>query len=77
MAEYSQWPPLTENQNLKKKNTTFLVFLFVSIIYNLSSAENQTSSIKYSPCHPFFRSLHTAARGGRTTRPPPATPLVV
>ena len=28
-----------------KKNTTFIEFLFVSIIYNLSSAENQTSSI--------------------------------
>jgi hypothetical protein len=57
------------NSNSEFKKTTFIALLFVSIIYNLSSAENQTSSIKYSPCHPFFRSLLSAARGGRATRP--------
>jgi hypothetical protein len=43
--------------------------MFVSIIFNLLSAENQFfPHLKYSFSRPAYRPFESAARGGRTTR---------
>lgn len=66
-SEQWKWTPLTEITI-----TDWINVLFVAIIWNLLSAENQ---FIFHLRHSFCRPLDSAARGGNTICPTLATPL--
>jgi hypothetical protein len=62
-------------QNLKNHHYVLNVFLLISIIQNLWSAEHKSLNLKYF-FRQFCRPSDSVARGGRVTRSTLSTPLL-
>jgi len=62
------------NDELQKKKTQLFAEFPVVFLHNFRSLTAENLHLKYSFYCQFCCPLHSAVRGGRTTRPPPSPP---